>query len=366
MKQAGDAFFMKRCLELAMKGAGKVSPNPMVGSVVIHDGEIIGEGFHERFGGPHAEVNAIASVADKDRLRHSTLYVNLEPCSHFGKTPPCSDLIIETGIPRVVTGCRDPHAAIAGKGIAKLLAAGVTVIEGVLEEESMKLNEAFIKFHTRELPFVSLKLAQTLDGKIATSSGASRWITGKESRTEVHRMRARYDAVMAGEATVRHDNALLTVRNCEGRNPVRVVADRRLSLPLESSVFGPEARTIVFASRECRFLPQAEKLEKMGVDFVFVNDHAEGLDLREVLGELYRRNIISVLVEGGSRLAASFIREKLADKLYMFIAPKIFGGDALSTFAPLGITMPDQAVDLCFETPKFYGKDILLETYIKY
>lgn len=366
MKPAGDLFYMKRCLELAMKGAGKVSPNPMVGSVVVHDGEVIGEGFHEHYGGPHAEVNAIASVVDKSRLRHSTLYVNLEPCSHFGKTPPCSDLIIETGIPRVVTGCRDPHAAVAGKGIAKLLAAGISVIEGVLEEESMKLNEAFIKYHTTGLPFVSLKLAQTLDGKIATSSGASRWITGKESRTEVHRLRARYDAVMAGEATVRLDNALLTVRNIEGRNPVRIVVDRRLCLSAEAAVFGPEAPTIVFASRDCRFLPQAESLEKMGVDVVFVNDHAEGLDLREVLEELHRRNILSVLVEGGSRLAASFIHKKLADKLYMFIAPKLFGADALSSFAPLGITMPEQALDLCFETPKFFGKDILLESYIRY
>lgn len=363
MDSCNDDVFMRRCLELAFKGAGYVSPNPMVGSVIVHGGEIIGEGWHERHGAPHAEVNAIASVSRKELLGKSTLYVNLEPCCHFGKTPPCSDLIIEKGIPRVVIGCRDPHEAVSGKGIAKLLAAGVSVFEGVLEKESRKLNEGFIKSHTAGLPFVALKLAETLDGKIATSLGASRWITGEESRTEVHRLRAVYDAVLTGEATVRADDALLTVRNCPGRNPLRVVLDRRLSLPPESGVFNAEAPTIVFASKERRGLEKAGQLRSLGVEVVFVSDHAAGLDLREVLQELHKRKILSVLIEGGSRLSASFIREKMADKVYLFIAPRLFGGDALSSFAPLGVSMPEEAPGFTFEPPRFFGKDILLEAY---
>ncbi|NTU97131.1 MAG: bifunctional diaminohydroxyphosphoribosylaminopyrimidine deaminase/5-amino-6-(5-phosphoribosylamino)uracil reductase RibD [Chlorobiaceae bacterium] len=356
---------MKRCLELAEKGAGSVSPNPMVGAVIVHEGAIIGEGCHERFGGPHAEVNAIASVSRKELLVGSTLYVNLEPCSHFGKTPPCSDLIIETGIPRVVTGCRDPHEAVAGKGIAKLLAAGVSVTEGVMERECMKLNEAFIKSHTRGLPFVAVKLAETLDGKIATSLGASRWITGEESRREVHRLRAVYDAVLTGEATVRLDDSLLTVRNCEGRNPLRVILDRRMNLPLDAGIFNAEAPTIVFASKERRGVGKVQQLKELGVEVAFVADHAGGLDLKAVLQELQRRNVLSLLVEGGSRLSASFVRENLADKLYLFIAPKLFGSDALSSFGPLGVSMPEESVKLCFEPPRFFGRDILLEAYVE-
>ena len=364
MPKSDDVFYMRRCLELAQKGAGSVSPNPMVGSVIVYNGEIIGEGYHEKIGGPHAEVNAVASVSNEALLCHATLYVNLEPCSHFGKTPPCSDLIIEKGIPRVVIGCQDPHGAVAGKGTAKLLAAGIDTTTRVLEAESLKLNEAFVKSHTAGLPLVTLKLAQTLDGKIATSLGASRWITGKEAREEVHRLRSIYDAVIIGEATIRADDALLTVRHCSGRNPLRVVLDRQLNVPLDAKIFGREAQTIVFASSAWTGLPKVEQLRQLGVTVVFVNEHAAELDLRQVLLELHNRQILSVMVEGGSRLSASFIREQLVDKMYMFIAPKLFGGDGLSAFAPLGVSMPDQAVNLHFEVPRFFGSDVLLEAYV--
>ncbi|MEI8032307.1 MAG: bifunctional diaminohydroxyphosphoribosylaminopyrimidine deaminase/5-amino-6-(5-phosphoribosylamino)uracil reductase RibD [Chlorobiaceae bacterium] len=359
-----DALFMRRCIELARRGAGSVSPNPMVGSVIVCGGTVIGEGFHERYGGPHAEVNAIASVADPSRLRGSTLYVNLEPCAHFGKTPPCSDLIVEKGLARVVAGCRDPNPEVAGKGFLKLRDAGIPVTEGVLEGECLKLNEAFIKSHTFGRPFVALKLAETLDGKIATSLGASRWITGEESRREVHRLRSVYDAVMAGEATVRVDDAELTVRDAVGRNPLRVVLDRRLNLPLESRIFSTHSPVTVFASSSWEQLPKAGQLRAKGVEVQFVHEHAGRLDLRQVLEELHKRRVTSLLVEGGSRLAASFIEEGLVDKLYMFIAPKLFGGDALSSFAPLGISLPDQAVTLRFEPPVFFGNDLLLEAYV--
>ncbi len=365
MVQRDDLFFMKRALELALLGAGRVSPNPMVGAVIVYNGEIIGEGYHQQFGGPHAEVHAIASVADERMLHQSTLYVTLEPCAHFGKTPPCSDLIVEKGLARVVIGCRDPHVEVAGKGIAKLYAAGISVTEGVLEAECGKCNEAFIKSHTVGLPFVTLKLAQTLDGKIATSLGASRWITGEESRSEVHRLRSTYDAVMTGEATVRADDAQLTVRHCSGRNPLRVVLDCRLCLPLESKIFDAEAPTLVVASTSFAGLPKVARLMEKGVTVLFVDEHAGKLDLRQVLAELHKRRILSVLVEGGSRLSASFIREKLVDKILIFIAPKLFGGDGLSAFAPLGISIPNQAVNLRFGLPEFFGRDVLLEAYVE-
>ncbi len=365
MEQRDDLFFMRRALELAALGAGRVSPNPMVGAVLVCDGEVIGEGYHQQFGGPHAEVHAIASVADEALLCHSTLYVTLEPCAHFGKTPPCSDLIIEKRIPRVVIGCRDPYSEVAGKGIAKLQAAGVAVTEGVLEAECRTCNEAFIKSHTTGLPFVALKLAQTLDGKIATSLGASRWITGEESRSEVHRLRSIYDAVMVGEATVRADDAQLTVRHCSGRNPLRVVLDCQLSLPLESKIFDSEAPTLVVASSLYAGSPKAALLKERGVMLLFVDEHSGKLDLRQVLVELHQRQVLSVLVEGGSRLSASFIREKLVDKILIFVAPKLFGGDALSAFAPLGVSIPSQAMNLSFGVPQFFGHDLLLEAYVE-
>ncbi|NTU53249.1 MAG: bifunctional diaminohydroxyphosphoribosylaminopyrimidine deaminase/5-amino-6-(5-phosphoribosylamino)uracil reductase RibD, partial [Chlorobiaceae bacterium] len=223
-----DAAFMGRCLELAARGEGSVSPNPMVGSVIVHKGRIIGEGWHQRYGEAHAEVNAIASVADQSLLSDSTLYVNLEPCSHFGKTPPCADLIVDRRISRVVVGCTDPHEKVAGKGITRLREAGIVVTVGVLEAESERLNEAFMTAHRKGRPFVVLKTAQTLDGRIATSTGASKWITGGDSRSEVHRLRSLHDAVMCGASTVLADDAELTVRHCEGCQPLRVLLDSRL------------------------------------------------------------------------------------------------------------------------------------------
>jgi len=364
MPHCDDAFFMRRALALAVQGAGSVSPNPMVGAVIVHNGEIIGEGYHQKFGGTHAEVNAIASVSDEQKLRDATLYVTLEPCAHFGKTPPCSDLIIQKALARVVIGCRDPHVAVAGKGIARLHEAGIPVIEGVLEADCLRCNEAFIKSHTKGLPFVTIKLAQTFDGKIATSLGTSHWITGEEARSEVHRLRSIHDAVLIGEATVRADDSQLTVRHCAGRNPLRVVLDRRLRLPLDVKIFDTAAPTILFASSSWERLPKVELLRNRGVIVLFVNEHAGELDLEQVLVELHKRKILSVMVEGGSRLSASFVRARLVDKITMFIAPKLFGGDALSSFAPLGISMPDQSVNLRFDPPQFFGNDVLLEAYI--
>lgn len=356
--------FMSRCLELAEKGAGYVSPNPMVGSLIVCEDRIIGEGFHERFGGPHAEVNAIASVTDDLLLRQSTLYVNLEPCSHYGKTPPCSDLIIEKKIPRVVVACKDPHERVAGQGIQKLRDAGVEVLEGVLEEKSRKLNEAFIKSHVKNMPFVSLKLAQTLDGKIATANGLSKWITGTQAREHVHRLRSRYDVVLTGSATVLADDPLLTVRHCRGRNPLRVVLDRNLQLPETARVFNGDARTLVFACKDNADPVKLERLKQKRIEVAFVNEHEGGLDLVEVLGFLHAKNMLSVFVETGARLSGSFLRSRLVDKMYIYIAPKIFGGDGLNSFSPLGVDTPGEAFGFRFEPPSLFGEDLLLETYI--
>jgi len=356
--------YMQRCLELALKGSGSVSPNPMVGSVIVYGGRIVGEGYHMEYGGPHAEVNAVASVADAGVLRDATLYVNLEPCSHFGKTPPCSDMIIRCGIPRVVTGCRDPHVKVAGKGIEKLLAAGVEVIEGVLEAESEKLNEAFITSHRKGRPFVALKLAQTLDGKIATASGASKWITGVEARTEVHRLRCAYDAVLTGAATVMADDSELTVRHCAGRNPLRVLLDPRLAVPLDAKFFDGGAETLVFTVPSLLQSEKARQIAGRGISLLGAPATGCGLDLGLVLDALHERRVLSVLVEGGSRLHSSFVRSALVDKFYVFVAPKLFGGDGLSAFAPLGITLPGGAPELCFEAPLGFGSDLLLTAYV--
>ncbi|MDT9546692.1 MAG: bifunctional diaminohydroxyphosphoribosylaminopyrimidine deaminase/5-amino-6-(5-phosphoribosylamino)uracil reductase RibD [Chlorobium phaeovibrioides] len=360
---AEDERFMAHCLLLARRGAGSVSPNPMVGSVIVREGEVVGEGYHEVFGGPHAEVNAIASVADGEVLRRSTLYVNLEPCSHYGKTPPCADLIVEKGIRRVVIGCGDPNPQVAGRGVARLRAAGIEVQEGVLEAESKRLNEAFITSHAEGRPFVALKLAETLDGRIATVDGGSKWITGEAARREVHRLRCSYDAVLSGAAPIRADGSRLTVRHCAGRNPLRVVLDPSLSLSPDAPVFGEEARTLVFASERMAGSPAAERHAARGIESVFVEEGRGGLDLRAVLDELHRRQVLSVMVESGGRLSASLARERLLDKLYMFIAPKLFGGDALASFGPLGVSSPAEALAFRFEPPRCVGEDILLEAY---
>ncbi len=356
--------FMSRCIELARKGAGSVSPNPMVGSILVADGKVIGEGYHEHYGGPHAEVNAIRSVQDQALLRQSTLYVNLEPCSHQGKTPPCSDLIIEKKIPGVVVACTDPHGKVAGKGIQKLRDAGVEVIEGVLEESALKLNEAFVKSHVENMPFVALKLAQTLDGKIATAKGLSQWITGSESRTHVHELRSRYDAVLTGSGTVVADDPELTVRHLEGRNPLRVVLDRTLRIAPDAKVFNDEAGTLLITSVTMMGNEKIRQLLNKGIEVAFVEECPEGLDLQEVMRLLHNKEILSVLVESGSQLSASLLHTGVVDKAYFYIAPKVFGSDGLDSIGLLGISVPDEAFSFHFEPPSVFGDDLLLEAYV--
>lgn len=312
--------YMARCIELAQLGAGHVSPNPMVGCVIVHEGTIIGEGYHQKYGGAHAEVNAIQSVKNEDLLTKSTLYVTLEPCAHYGLTPPCSDLIVEKRIRRVVVGTVDPFAKVAGKGITKMMNAGIDVTVGILENECAGLNKRFFTFHEKRRPYVILKWAQTQDGFIdihrtPENFGTPTWITGNESLLKVHRMRAEEDAIMVGTNTALKDNPSLTVRHCEGKNPVRVVLDRNLSLPKSLHIFDKSAKTLVFNSRV--------SIEKENVSYVKIDFEQDVVS--QVLDELYRNNLLSLIVEGGQRLLQTFIDSGLWDEAWVFEGSKKFG-----------------------------------------
>lgn len=310
---------MNRCLELARLGAGDVAPNPMVGSVIVHDGKIIGEGFHRKYGGPHAEVNAINAVADPKILKKSTLYVSLEPCAHHGLTPPCSDLIIEKEIPEVIIGTVDPFSEVAGKGIEKLEKAGVKVTSGILEKECRELNKRFFTFHERKRPYVILKWAQTIDGFIDVerspeSFGEPTWITGDLALQLVHKIRSEESAILVGTNTAEKDNPSLTVRHWPGENPRRLVLDKKLRLPASLNLLSGKVKTIVFNARRNE--------EKGLTSFVKIDTEQE--ILLQIMEELYRRNILSVIVEGGRQLLESFFYAGLWDEAHVFIGNTCF------------------------------------------
>jgi diaminohydroxyphosphoribosylaminopyrimidine deaminase/5-amino-6-(5-phosphoribosylamino)uracil reductase len=308
---------MKRCLLLAAKGLGKVAPNPMVGCVIIHNNQVIGEGYHEQFGHPHAEVNAINSVADPSLLPESTLVVNLEPCSHHGKTPPCADLIIQKKIKKVVIGCTDPFPQVAGGGIKKLKKAGVEVVTDVLLEECRELNKRFFTFHEKKRPYIILKWAQTADGFISLKypfSKEQNWITSVESKKLVHKWRAEEQAIMIGTNTAILDNPELTVRLAEGENPLRIVIDEHLTIPVSNHVFSPESNTWIFT---------ALKAEAQEHITYFKTDFSRNI-LPYVMQTLYEHKIISLIVEGGAHLLNSFIEDGLWDEARVFTAQKNF------------------------------------------
>lgn len=314
-----DEIYINRCIELARLGEGSVSPNPMVGSVIVHNDEIIGEGYHKKHGEAHAEVNAIASVKKPELLEESTIYVSLEPCAHFGLTPPCSDLIVHKKIPRVVIGTVDPFAKVAGKGIEKLKTAGIEVVVGILEKECQDLNKRFFTFHEEKRPFIILKWAQTLDGFIDVERtekefGEPTWITGKNALRRVHEIRAVEDSILVGTNTALKDNPSLTVRHCEGRNPLRIVLDNQLRLPKRLNLFDDSTKTIVFNSLVNK--------ELKNTTYVKIDFNTE--ITQQVLKELYHRNILSIIVEGGKRLLRSFISENLWDEAHLFIGNKYF------------------------------------------
>ncbi len=314
-----DKRYMFRCIELARLGAGNVAPNPMVGCVIVSDGKIIGEGFHQQYGQAHAEVNAIRSVSNAALLKNSTLYVSLEPCAHHGLTPPCSDLIVEKQIPRVVIGTVDPFSAVAGKGIEKLKKAGIEVEVGMLENECRELNKRFFTFHEKTRPYIILKWAQTIDGFIDRERGTEdfgqpTWITGELAQRLVHKIRSEEAAILVGTNTAEKDNPSLTVRYWCGKNPVRLVTDNHLRLPKNLHLFDQTAPTLVFNS--------VKNEEEENISFVKI-DFSQNI-IPQILQELHSRRILSVLVEGGKQLLESFIEAGLWDEALVFTGPKFF------------------------------------------
>ena len=308
--------FIKRCFQLAKNGLGNVSPNPLVGCVLVTNEQIIGEGFHQQYGGLHAEPNAILNVKDSSLFPKSTLYVNLEPCSHHGKTPPCADLIIEKGIKNVVICNLDPNPMVAGNGINKLQNAGINVITGVLEKEGLELNRRFFTFMTKKRPYIILKWAQTLDGFMdidRTANSSDYWITNNRLKTLVHKWRTEEDAIMVGTNTVQTDNPLLTARQWNGKNPTRIVIDNSLRLDKNSAVFNSDAKTLVYTSKQEK---SKDTIEYIQTDFSNL--------VPNMLNDLYQRGIQSVIVEGGKELLSSFISANLWDEARVLIGNKVF------------------------------------------
>lgn len=310
---AQHEYFMKRCLELALLGAGKVSPNPMVGSVIVHEDKIIGEGYHKAFGEAHAEVNAVKDVFEKhqnakDLLKKSTIYVNLEPCSHYGKTPPCADLIISHEIPKVVIGCRDPFHEINGKGIEKLRNAGIEVIENILEKEAYNLNIRFFTRISKQRPYIILKWAQTANGFFAPKDDSQKWISSAESKQLVHRWRAEEDAILVGKNTALVDNPRLNVREFEGRNPIRVVIDKRLELPVGLHIFDQSQDTIIFNQIMTDVVGKVKFLEIENFDYL----------PQLIAYQLYLMDVQSLIIEGGKETLDTFIKAGLWDEARVF------------------------------------------------
>lgn len=313
--------YMLRCIELAKLGLGETSPNPMVGAVIVHNEKIIGEGYHHHYGAAHAEVNAIESVPDKSLLAESTIYVNLEPCSHFGKTPPCSDLIIQHKIPRVVICNVDPNPMVKGKGIEKLRNAGIEVITGVLKNEGEALNKRFFTYHRKSRPYIILKWAQTQDGFIDVERTPGHqqqpnWITNEEARMLVHKWRAEEQAIMVGTNTAFLDNPKLNVRDWTGKHPIRILVDRTLRLPQNLNLFDGSIPTLVFTQEA------VEEDENQDVEFITI-PFDEYLP-EHILGELYRRQVQSLIIEGGAKLITSFIEAELWDEARVFTGQKYF------------------------------------------
>ena len=353
-----DVLMMRRCLKLAQRAAGKTSPNPLVGSVVVKDGKIVGEGFHPEVGQPHAEVFALRDAGDK--AQGATVYVNLEPCNHYGRTPPCSEALIEAKVAKVVTGMVDPDPRVGGGGIEKLRDAGIEVVVGVEEKACRQLNEAFIHRITKKQPFGILKYAMTLDGKIAATTGHSAWVTGKASRHLVHQVRSTCDAVVIGGNTVRQDNPNLTTHNLTEHNPLRVVMSRSLDLPDRCNLWNTEiAPTTIFT--ENNNTAQQQKLLSKGVNIITV----AALTPKIVNEYLYQQGRAKVLWECGGTLAAKAIADGTIQKVMAFIAPKIIGGtSAPSPVGELGLSQMTEALQLKDIEVKAIESDILIEGYL--
>ena len=358
-----DEFYMKRALHLAQRGEKWVSPNPMVGAVIVQHNRIIGEGYHRRFGGDHAEINALRSASDS--VAGSTIYVTLEPCCHQGKTPPCVESLIAGNPARVVIGMPDPNPLVCGGGIKRLYRQGIPTTVGVLEAECRRLNERFIKFMQTRLPFVTLKFAQTLDGRIATVTGHSKWISSPASLKFAHTLRAIHDGILVGSGTVLQDDPELTVRLVKGRHPVRIVVDSQLRLSLQAKVLQNQdkARTII-ATTHTASRKRLAAIEKMGIETILVDgDRQKHVDMKKLLIALGDRNISSVLVEGGATVITSTLKDRLADRMVVVIAPKIVG-KGIEAVGDLGIRVMGDAMKLSIRRVSRKGPDLIFDGQI--
>ena len=352
---------MKKCLTLAKKGEGKTSPNPLVGCVVFDDDfNVVSTGFHEKYGGFHAERNALLK-SDVD-FKGKNLIVNLEPCCHYGKTPPCTDIIIEKGIKKVIVGMKDVNPLVAGKGIKILRNSGIEVVEGVLEDECKRLNEIFIKNQLEQKPFILIKSAITLDGKIATKTNSSKWITGDKARKEVMHLRNLYDAILTSSNTVLEDNPSLTARIKGGKNPVRVILDRNLRTSPSSKVYNNDKiKIFLFTSKK-----DNGKYPK-NVCVKTISEEDNGLNLNEVVSILWSEGIKSILIEAGGKLNGAFLKQKLVDKFVLFIAPKILGDkDGKNFIEGFDVSDINNSKLLDIVSIKHYTPDIMLEGKVKY
>jgi len=348
---------MKLAIDLAESGEGDVNPNPLVGAVVVNDGRIVGRGYHRQFGGPHAEIHALDEAGDA--ARGATLYVTLEPCCHYGKTPPCTDRILAAGIRRVVVATVDPNPAISGRGLATLRAAGVEVTEGVESEAALRQTEIFRKYITTGLPFVHLKLATSLDGKIATRTGDARWITGEASRVRAHRLRRRHAAILVGIGTALRDDPRLDVRHVFGRNPTPIVLDASGRLPVTAHLLGAGRSPIVAAVAAP---PERRRaLERAGCRVWELPTADGGVDLPALLRRVGEDGLDSVLIEGGGETAASFLAAGLVDRVSFFVAPLVIGGrDAVPAVGGRGVDRVAEAIRLIDLTAEWMDEDLLI------
>jgi diaminohydroxyphosphoribosylaminopyrimidine deaminase / 5-amino-6-(5-phosphoribosylamino)uracil reductase len=362
-QQLSDENFMRRALRLAKKGEGSVSPNPLVGAVIVKDGRIIGEGWHRRCGENHAEINAIQSATES--IRGATFYVTLEPCSHHGRTPPCADALVAQSPARVVIGTKDPNPLVSGKGIEILRKGGIKTDAGILEKACIEINQFFFKYIHTGLPYVTLKFAQTLDGRIATSSGDSRWISSRKSLRFAHHLRAVHDAVIVGGGTVIKDNPKLTCRLVRGRDPIRIVLDSDLSLPLDAEIFNDGKKTLI-ACTDSAMKEKKKAFEKKGIKILNIKKDSKGrVSLAELLQKLGSREISSVLVEGGAGVATAFLEENLVDRLLVIVAPKIVG-EGLNAIGNLGAKKIEDALHFSFRKITRSGDDLIVDIRLSY
>lgn len=380
MTRTQDEKYMLRAIDLAKAGEGWAHPNPLVGAVIVKDGQIIGEGYHRKCGELHAERNAIADARNKNggsaanALEGATIYVTLEPCCHYGKTPPCTEAIIENRIARVVIGSRDPNPLVAGKGAKILREAGIEVLEDFLQEECDALNPVFFHYIRTKTPYVIMKYAMTADGKIATKTGASKWITGEEARQEVHRIRHACMGIMAGIGTVLADDPLLNCR-IEGAaeqeispygpcQPIRIICDSHLRIPLDSQICrtADKYETIVACADEN---DKADALKALGIEVIPVPDAEGSIDLKKLMELLGARSIDSILLEGGGMINESALRAGIVNEVRAFIAPKLFGGTAKTPVEGIGAAVPDQAIPMELVETEMFGDDLMLRYLVK-